>query len=483
MEKLNNPLGGKDNITNEEIRYEGYIFKILKSKEVKQYYYKLNYKDLFAYKTENNTNNINTNTSNNPNNINTNNQNSNTNTNTSNNSTANPICSKHFEFKNLSGVFFNKEEPVTIKDILYYCFSLEFKNKTKVYFIDNIVDYNSWCFALKSATGFNSFLDTYELIEDIGKGKFGTVKLGINKNKSEKVAIKIINKKNILDFNTNSRTNFEKLVKSEIDALKICTHPNIIRLQEICENQKYLYLIMDYCPGGTLIQYLEKKKFNLSEKFIKRIVKSLLEAVDYLHSFGIIHRDIKPQNIMLYNNSVLYEDNAEKNSNNEDTMTTNTNNINSANLNNDYMNLSIRLIDFGLSKIIGPKELCNEPVGSLGYVAPEIIASKLYDFSVDLWSIGIVTYLLIAKTLPFDSVISAKEIAEKTLYDEVDFSSSAWDNVSSNAKTFVENLLNKDPSKRYSVSSALDSAWMRTSKSSGFTRISFHQKSFKYSFL
>ena len=104
----------------------------------------------------------------------------------------------------------------------------------------------------------------------------------------------------------------------------------------------------------------------------------------------------------------------------------------------------IRLLDFGLGKIIGPNETCKDPFGTLSYVAPEILLEEPYNTKVDLWAIGIITYLLLAGFLPFDSDVSEKEIARQTVYEPTPFPSVVWNKVSLEAKMFVENLLNKN---------------------------------------
>jgi len=115
----------------------------------------------------------------------------------------------------------------------------------------------------------------------------------------------------------------------------------------------------------------------------------------------------------------------------------------------------IRLLDFGLSKIIGPNENCTEPFGTLSYVSPEVLAEKPYNKTVDLWSIGIIAYLLLCGFLPFDDQFSEKEIARQTLYEPVPYPQSVWKNFSADAKNFCTSLLQKDPKKRISIKEVL----------------------------
>ena len=134
---------------------------------------------------------------------------------------------------------------------------------------------------------------------------------------------------------------------------------------------------MEHLGGKDLFSYLEKRDFEVSEKRAKELSHQIATAIYYLHAFGVAHRDLKPENILMASDS----DDAE-----------------------------LKIVDFGLSKIIGPNESSLDPFGTLSYVAPEVLLSKPYGKEVDLWSLGVITYLLIARCLPFDDE-DDKEIA------------------------------------------------------------------------
>ena len=152
-----------------------------------------------------------------------------------------------------------------------------------------------------------------------------------------------------------------------------------------------------------------------------------MTALYYVHSFGVIHRDIKPENIMMFNPT-------------EDS--------------------DIRLVDFGLSKIMGPNEKCTENYGTLNYIAPEVLLDQPYDMSADSWSLGIVVYLLITGCLPFDDV-DQREVIRQIIYDPVPFPKYIWTNYSQEAKSFVNSLLQRDPSKRMNMMEALEHSWIK----------------------
>ena len=326
----------------------------------------------------------------------------------------------HRGIHNLSGVFIKKGEDFEYDGKKYLSIVIVYKIE-KSYYFDNQDDFNIWFEKLNAAVQNKSLFDKYEVKQKIGKGKFGLVKFGINKETKQQVAIKIMAKKNM------DKSDLE-LAKIEIDILKIGQHPNIIKLYDIYENENYIYIIMEYCSGGDLLSYFEHYEYELKETKVCEIIHKLSMAIYYLHSYGIVHRDLKPENILMTDLTPEAD---------------------------------IRLLDFGLSKIIGNDEKCTEPYGTLSFVAPEVLQGKPYDKSVDLWSIGIITFLLLCGYLPFDDKHSEREIARQTIQDPVPYVSKIWNKYSSEAKNFVEGLLQKKPEKRLSIKEVLEHPWIK----------------------
>ena len=326
----------------------------------------------------------------------------------------------HRGMHNLSGVFIKKGEDLEYDGKKYLSIVIVYKSE-KSYYFDNEDDFNIWFEKLNAAVQNKSLFDKYEVKQKIGKGKFGLVKFGINKETKQQVAIKIMAKKNM------DKSDLE-LAKVEIDILKIGQHPNIIKLYDIYENENYIYIIMEYCSGGDLLSYFEHYEYELKETKVCEIIHKLSMAIYYLHSYGIVHRDLKPENILMTDLTPEAD---------------------------------IRLLDFGLSKIVGNEEKCTEPYGTLSFVAPEVLQGKPYDKSVDLWSIGIITFLLLCGYLPFDDKHSEREIARQTIQDPVPFESKIWSKYSSEAKNFVEGLLQKKPEKRLSIKEVLEHPWIK----------------------
>ena len=367
---------------NKGMNYQGKLYKFVNDK-LKELWFKLIYKDLYYYKNKNEK--------------------------------------VHRGMHNLSGLFLKAEGVKDIRGKKLYCFSITFPSKSRVYYCDNEKEYNSWIAALKKATGYTNLLDLYDVKQKIGKGKFGLVKLGINKETNEKVAIKVMNKKNMDSSDL-------ELVRTEIEILKICQHPYIIKLYDIFENVDYIYIIMEYCPGGDLFSRLQKTNFILKEEKVAIIMYKLCKAVFYMHSYGIAHRDIKPENVLL----TTEDENAD-----------------------------IRLLDFGLSKIVGPNEKCTEPYGTLTYCAPEIILDKPYLKSVDSWSLGVMTYLMLSGSLPFSGK-DEREIAKNVVYSPVNFEKKPiWKEISKEAKDFISKLLDKDLKTRIDMKKALEHSWFK----------------------
>ena len=149
--------------------------------------------------------------------------------------------------------------------------------------------------------------------------------------------------------------------------------------------------------GKDLFDYIAKRNYSLPEERAKVVIFQVLQGVRYLHRFGIVHRDLKLENIMMSNST----DRAVP-----------------------------KIVDFGLSKIIGPNETATEPFGTLGYVAPEVLKKQPYSFSCDMWSIGCILYALISGSLPFDHN-NQKELMRMTMDDTLKFDLPIWDNISS----------------------------------------------------
>jgi serine/threonine protein kinase len=260
------------------------------------------------------------------------------------------------------------------------------------------------------------------MLDDLGEGIFGSVKLGVEKKTKERVAIKIIKKK-------SAKQSDIELVRTEIDIMKLCHHPNVVSLLDHFENAEYIFIVMEYIRGGRLTDYMKEKKFNFTEKRAAELIYELALGVKYLHKYGIVHRDLKPDNIM------LTEANDEGH---------------------------IKIMDFGLSKILGKKEKVTEGFGTLTFVSPEVLIRQPYNKEVDIWSIGVILYLMLSGELPFDDEEDDEQkIAKSIVYNELKFTSKKFNNKSKEVIQLIKECLTKDPKDRIKVDDILKSDWIK----------------------
>jgi len=261
--------------------------------------------------------------------------------------------------------------------------------------------------------------DEYEIKELLGSGNFSKVHLGIEKKTQQKWAIKIIDKKLV------ETTRLE----NEIQILKRVAHVNIIALKDVFESSSKLYLVMELVTGGELFNKIVEIGA-YTEQTAKEIVRQILEGVKYLHSLSIAHRDLKPTNLLLKSS--------------EDS--------------------EIKIADFGLSKILGPDSMMQTACGTPIYVAPEVLKGEGYDKEVDLWSVGVIMYILLCGFPPFfDDGENMGQLFEQIMAGDFDFPDPYWTDIDESAKDLIEHLLRVEPSKRYTADQALAHEWLKTS--------------------
>ena len=248
----------------------------------------------------------------------------------------------------------------------------------------------------------NKKAGNYILEETIGKGAFAKVKLARHIQTGEKVAIKIINKEEIYNFDI-------KKIKKEINILQRLKHKNIIQLYEIMETHKNLYIVMEYCEGKELFEYIVKRK-HLTEREACRYFQQIINGVEYLHLSNITHRDLKPENLLLDNKK------------------------------------RILITDFGLS-ILSEKynEQLSTPCGTPSYSPPEMLKGKKYNgVYSDIWSCGIILYTMLVGNLP------CSESKEELLYQNIITHNFYYpENLSDDAIDLIEHLLKINPEERY----------------------------------
>jgi hypothetical protein len=294
---------------------------------------------------------------------------------------------------------------------------------------------STFCSKFNSINYQRDITKDYYFKYEVDQGKFGHVFLARSNTKNKKYAIKMVQKNN---------QSFEeyKINRNEIDIfllLKNLKHPNIVECIDLYENESQIFFVFEYLPYGNLKKYIQDIKFLSSEDSIDIILKlsfQLIEGAYILHKYGIIHRDIKTTNLMIQMNSHL------KNSGISTSIISETQKIHE-----DITDFTLKIIDFGLSKIMGLNEKTNEPYGSLSYKAPELILQKEYNFKVDVWSIGITIYFIVYKMLPFDEG-SRKEIKNAIVNKPVPFLS----NNLLHDITYLKDLINNQNINNYKSS-------------------------------
>ncbi|KAJ3260157.1 hypothetical protein HK103_001233 [Boothiomyces macroporosus] len=252
----------------------------------------------------------------------------------------------------------------------------------------------------------------YELQDIIGVGAFSEVRIGIERKTGNQFAIKIIDR--------SKCKGKEDMIETEVRVLKMIKHENIIQLYEMFEFNGKIFLVMELVTGGELFDEITQRG-TFNERDAAAIVQKILSAIKYLHEMGIVHRDLKPENLLLSDRT---------------------------------RNPRVKISDFGLSKIFKETDILKTACGTPGYVAPEILKKKGYGPQVDMWSLGVITYILLCGYPPFfDS--SNTELFKKIMAGRFQFDRPWWDNISEKAKDFICKLLIVEPKLRWTAAEAL----------------------------
>ncbi|XP_070991561.1 serine/threonine-protein kinase MARK2-like isoform X15 [Oncorhynchus clarkii lewisi] len=255
-------------------------------------------------------------------------------------------------------------------------------------------------------------IGNYRLLKTIGKGNFAKVKLARHVLTGKEVAVKIIDK---TQLNSSS---LQKLFR-EVRIMKLLNHPNIVKLFEVIETEKTLYLIMEYASGGEVFDYLVAHG-RMKEKEARAKFRQIVSAVQYCHQKCIVHRDLKAENLLL------------------------------------DADMNIKIADFGFSNEFTMGNKLDTFCGSPPYAAPELFQGKKYDGpEVDVWSLGVILYTLVSGSLPFDGQ-NLKELRERVLRGKY--------RIPFYMSTDCENLLKKflilNPTKRGSLEQIMKDRWM-----------------------
>ncbi|KAM9363290.1 serine/threonine-protein kinase MARK1 [Symphorus nematophorus] len=268
------------------------------------------------------------------------------------------------------------------------------------------------CSSVTSITDEQPHVGNYRLLKTIGKGNFAKVKLARHTLTGREVAIKIIDKTQL------NPTSLQKLFR-EVSVMKILNHPNIVKLFEVIETEKTLYLVMEYASGGEVFDYLVAHG-RMKEKEARAKFRQIVSAVEYCHQKRIVHRDLKAENLLL------------------------------------DADMNIKIADFGFSNEFTLGSKLDTFCGSPPYAAPELFQGKKYDGpEVDVWSLGVILYTLVSGSLPFDGQ-NLKELRERVLRGKyrIPFY------MSTDCENLLKKLLVLNPGKRGSLQQIMKDRWM-----------------------
>ncbi|XP_041085819.1 death-associated protein kinase 3-like [Polyodon spathula] len=267
----------------------------------------------------------------------------------------------------------------------------------------------------------------YEMGEELGSGQFAIVRKCRERSTGNEYAGKFIKKRRL---SSSRRGVSREEIEREVNILREIQHPNIITLHDIFENKTDVILILELVSGGELFDFLAEKE-SLTEEEATQFLKQILDGVHYLHSKSIAHFDLKPENIMLLDKNVPSP--------------------------------RIKLIDFGIAHQITAGNEFKNIFGTPEFVAPEIVNYEPLGLEADMWSIGVITYILLSGASPF-----LGETKQETLTNisavNYDFDEEYFMHTSELAKDFIRRLLVKDPKKRMTIEDSLQHPWIKVIK-------------------
>ncbi|CAL1363432.1 unnamed protein product [Linum trigynum] len=261
--------------------------------------------------------------------------------------------------------------------------------------------------------------DHYVLGKKLGQGQFGITYLCTHKTSNTPYACKSISKRKLL-----CKEDYEDVWREIQIMHHLSEHPHVVKIKDTYEDSMFVHLVMELCAGGELFDRIVAKG-HYSEKEAAKLIKTIVGVVETCHSLGVMHRDLKPENFLFDNPS----DDAK-----------------------------LKSIDFGLSIFYKPGQIFNDVVGSPYYVAPEVLL-KYYGPEIDVWSAGVILYILLCGVPPFWAETESG-IFRQILHGKIDFVSEPWPSISDSAKGLIKKMLEKDPRKRISAHEVLCDPWI-----------------------
>ncbi|EXB93181.1 Phosphoenolpyruvate carboxylase kinase 1 [Morus notabilis] len=270
------------------------------------------------------------------------------------------------------------------------------------------------CEALKNA---------YQLFEEIGRGRFGTIFRAFSPSMAEFVACKVIDKRLLTDATDRACLDKEPKIMT-----LLAPHPNVLRIFDVFDTDDCLTIVLELCGPLTLYDRILNR--TLSEPQSASLMKQLLQALSHCHALGIVHRDLKPENVLFDSRD------------------------------------NLKLADFGSAEWLGDDGCVEGVVGTPYYVAPEVLLGKEYNEKVDVWSAGVILYVMLAGIPPFYGE-SATEIFEAVLRGNLRFPTRVFRSVSPAAKDLLRKMICRDVSRRLTADQALRHPWILSGGETG----------------
>uniref|UniRef100_A0A3B3CD38 non-specific serine/threonine protein kinase n=1 Tax=Oryzias melastigma TaxID=30732 RepID=A0A3B3CD38_ORYME len=271
--------------------------------------------------------------------------------------------------------------------------------------------------------GENSDADissVYQIFTDdvLGSGQFGVVYKGTHRKSGRAVAIKVIDK-------IRFPTKVERQLRNEVAILQKLSHPGVVLLEGMFETAEHVFVVMEKLHGDMLEMILSSEKGRLPERITRFLVMQILEALRYLHLKHVAHCDLKPENVLLASADSFPQ---------------------------------VKLCDFGFARIIGEKSFRRSVVGTPAYLAPEVISSNGYNRSLDMWSVGVIIYVSLSGTFPFNE---DEDIRQQITNAAFMYPRQPWSSISLEAVSLINNLLQVSVKRRFTVGKALGHSWLQ----------------------
>lgn len=258
--------------------------------------------------------------------------------------------------------------------------------------------------------------DDFEILDFLGRGKFGEVKRCKEKSTNRFLAAKFV---------STIKDQEKKDVVNEIDIMKSLAHPRLIQLYDVFESPKQMVLILELIDGGELFERVIDDNFILTERLCELYVMQICDGINFMHKSNVLHLDMKPENILC--------------------------------LSKDGHRLKI--IDFGLARRFDPKKTLKVLFGTPEFVAPEVVSYDRISYGTDMWSVGVICYVLLSGLSPFMGDNDSQTYNNITKA-EFDFDDESFDEITDEAKDFISKLLVKDINKRMLANQCLSHPWL-----------------------